>query len=475
MTNPGSAITQRAVSAGQDGLPLRRRHVATLAIMATMVLVVLDGAIANVALPTIATSLNVPPASSVWVVSFYQMALVMALLPCAALGESLGLRRVFIAGVAIFTAASLLCSLAPSLPWLVAARFIQGLGGAAVMALGIALMRFTYPHRLLGAVIGWNAMVIALSAAAGPTIGAAILVAASWPWLFAVNLPVGAIVLVAALALPRPLGTGRRVDLASAVLNAVAFASLVLCVDRVTSEPRLAAALLVLAIASFVALIRREMPHQAPLIPLDLLRSRPFRISVIASVCCFAGQMASYIALPFYLEHSLGEDALATGLYMTPWPLVVAFAGPISGRLADRVSNGLLCAAGGVTLAIGLTLAALWPIHGNLWPLVGFLMLSGAGFGIFQTPNNRNMLLSAPRERSGAAGGMQGTARLLGQTLGSVIMTLLFTLTSAAAAPRIGLAVSAVFALAGGLVSVMRIRSVGAPDDALRLSSKNAA
>lgn len=259
------------------------------------------------------------------------------------------------------------------------------------------------------------------------------------------------------------------------VLNAVAFASLVLCVDRVTSKPRLAAALLVLAIASFVALVRREMPRQAPLIPLDLLRSRPFRISVIASVCCFAGQMASYIALPFYLEHSLGEDALATGLYMTPWPLVVAFAGPISGRLADRVSNGLLCAAGGVTLAIGLTLAALWPIHGNLWPLVGFLMLSGAGFGIFQTPNNRNMLLSAPRERSGAAGGMQGTARLLGQTLGSVIMTLLFTLTSAAAAPRIGLAVSAVFALAGGLVSVMRIRSVGAPDDALRLSSKNAA
>ncbi len=261
----------------------------------------------------------------------------------------------------------------------------------------------------------------------------------------------------------------------SAILNGVAFASLAPCVDRVTSEPRLAAALLVLAIASFVALIRREMPRQAPLIPLDLLRSRPLRISVIASVCCFAGQMASYIALPFYLEHSLGEDALATGLYMTPWPLVVAFAGPISGRLSDRVSNGLLCAAGGVTLAIGLTLAALWPIHGTLWPLVGFLMLSGAGFGIFQTPNNRNMLLSAPRERSGAAGGMQGTARLLGQTLGSVIMTLLFTLTSAAAAPRIGLAVSAVFALAGGLVSVMRIRSVGAPDDALRLSSKNAA
>jgi DHA2 family multidrug resistance protein-like MFS transporter len=397
------------------------------------------------------------------------MALVMALLPCAALGESLGLRRVFTLGVALFIAASLLCALSPSLPWLVAARFIQGLGGAAVMALGIALMRFTYPHRLIGAMIGWNAMVIALSAAAGPTIGAAILMASSWPWLFAVNLPVGAIVLVAALALPRPQGTGRKLDLASAALNAAAFAGLVLGVDQATRAPGLAAALLVVSIGSFVAVVHREMPRQAPLIPLDLLRSRPFRISVIASVCCFAGQGASYVALPFYLQHSLGQDAFATGLYMTPWPLVVAIAGPISGRLSDRISNGLLCAAGGAFLAMGLALAAVWPIHGSLGSLVCFLMLSGFGFGIFQTPNNRNMLLSAPRERSGAAGGMQGTARLLGQTAGSVIMALLFTLMSSAAAPRMGLAVSAVLAFAGGLVSAMRIDRAPRPNDALNV------
>lgn len=352
---------------------------------------------------------------------------------------------------------SLLCSLSPSLRWLVAARFVQGLGGAAVVALGIALMRFTYPQRLLGAVIGWNATVIALSAAAGPAIGSAILAASSWPWLFAVNLPVGAVVLVAALALPQPSGTGRKLDLASAALNAVAFASLILGVDRAAGAPRLAAGLIVVSVVGFVALVRREMPRQAPLVPLDLLRSRPFRISVIASVLCFAGQMASYIALPFYLQHGFGQDALATGLYMTPWPLVVAIAGPVSGRLADRMPNGLLCAAGGAFLALGLALAAAWPVHGSPWPLVPFLMLSGFGFGIFQTPNNRNMLLSAPQERSGAAGGMQGTARLLGQALGSVIMALLFTLTPPAAAPRIGLAVSAALALAAGLVSAMRI------------------
>ncbi len=465
MANPGSAATQPptnqapgSASGGEDGLPTPRRHYATLAIMATLVLVVLDGAIANVALPTVAAALDVSPAASVWVVNGYQLALVMALLPCAALGESLGLRRVFTGGIALFTAASLLCSLSPSLPWLVAARFVQGLGGAAVVALGIGLMRFTYPHRLLGAVIGWNATVIALSGAAGPTIGSAILAVSSWPWLFAVNLPVGAVVLLAARALPRPPGTGRKLDLLSAALNAAAFASLVLGVDRATSQPMLAAGLLAGSVVGFVALVRREMPRHAPLIPLDLLRSRPFRVSVVASVCCFAGQMASTIALPFLLQHSLGQDVVATGLYMTPWPLVVAIAGPISGRLADRVSNGLLCAAGGAFLALGLALSAVWPMGGSPWPLVPLLMLSGFGFGIFQTPNNRNMLLSAPRERSGAVGGMQGTARLFGQTAGSVIMALLFTLTSPSAAPRLGLAAGAVLALAAGLVSATRIK-----------------
>ena len=440
-----------------DGLPLPRRRFATLAIMATLVLVVLDGAIANVALPTLALTLKVPAAASVWVVNGYQLALVMTLLPCAALGESWGLRRVFIAGVTVFTAASLLCALSPSLPWLVAARFVQGIGGAAVLALGIGLIRFTHPHRMLGSIIGWNATVIALSAAVGPTVGAAILSVASWPWLFAVNLPVGLVVLVLARALPAPAGTGNPIDRLSAVLNAVAFAAFIFGMARLTTDPVLAAALLVAAVVAFVALVRRELRHPVPLVPLDLLRARPFRISVIASVCCFAGQMASYVALPFYFEHAMGQGDLATGLLMMPWPLVVAIVGPLSGRWADRVSNGLLCAAGGGFLAAGLALAAALPPGGSLLPLEGCLMLGGLGFGIFQTPNNRNMLLSAPKQRSGAVGGMQATARLLGQTIGSVIMALLFTVASTATAPRIGLAVSAVLTLVGGLVSALRI------------------
>ena len=191
-----------------------------------MVLVVLDAAIANVALPTIARSLQVTPAMSIWVITAYQASLVMALLPCAALGESIGYRKVFTIGVALFVTASMLCALSPTLPWLVAARLLQGFGGAAVMSLGVALLRATVPHDRLSAAIGWNALAVALSSAAGPTLGAAILATAGWPWLFAVNLPLGALVLLASRALPRVAGTGRKLDLTSVSMNAGAFASL---------------------------------------------------------------------------------------------------------------------------------------------------------------------------------------------------------------------------------------------------------
>lgn len=361
MTQPLTQAMDHGLAPASIAPSLRPRTGAIAAVLAAMVLVVLDAGIANVALPTIARALQVTPAMSVWVITAYQTALVMRLLPCAALGESLGHRRIFTAGVALFTAASVLCAVAPTLPCLVAARFLQGLGGSAVMALGMALLRAVVPHRQFGAAIGWNALAVALSSAAGPTIGAAILSGASWPWLFALNLPLGAVVLLATRALPNLAGTGRRLDPISVSLNAGAFASLVIGAELLVAAPALAVVLLAAAALVLAGLVRREMPKAAPLIPLDLLRADSFRTSVIASVCCFAGTTTGLMALPFYLQKSLGQDALMTGLYMTPWPLTVAVAAPLAGRLADRVSTAWLCAAGAAFVAIGLSAASLWP------------------------------------------------------------------------------------------------------------------
>jgi DHA2 family multidrug resistance protein-like MFS transporter len=410
--------------------------VAIVAVLAAMVMVALDAVIANVALPTIARSLQVTPATSVWIVTAYQMALVIALLPCAALGESLGYRRVFTVGAAVFTGASVLCAFSPSLPWLLAARFLQGFGGAAIMALGVALLRFVVPSQRLGAAIGWNALAIALASAAGPSTGALILSSLGWPWLFTINLPIGVVVLLATRALPDVTGTARPLDLLSVALNAATFAPLVVGAEMLPVRPVPGSILLAAAAVALTTLVRREMPKQAPLIPLDLLRVGSFRISVLASVCFFAGQTAALVALPF--------------------------AAPVIGRLVNRISSAWLCVVGGMFLATVLAAAALWPLRGSPAPLVPLTMLCGLGFGVFQVANNRNMFLSAPRERSGAAGGMQGTARLTGQTVGAVIMTLLLGLVSVDAAPRIGLGIGAVLTFVAGIVSALRVEPLTA-------------
>lgn len=324
------------------------------------------------------------------------------------------------------------------------------------MSLGVALLRCVVSQRQLGTAIGWNALAVALAAAAGPAVGALVLSVASWPWLFAVNLPLGALVLLGTRALPHVAGSARKLDLFSVALNAAGFAALVVGAELLPERPAPAAFSLAAAGLVLIALVRREMPKPAPLIPLDLLREGSFRISVIASVCCFVGQSAAMVSLPFYLHHGLGQDALRTGLLITPWPLSVALVAPSVGRLVSRVSGAWLCALGGVLLALGLAGAALWPLHGRPLALVPFCMLCGVGFGLFQVPNNRNLFLSAPRARSGAAGGMQSTARLTGQTIGGVLMTLLFTATSIELAPRIGLGIAAVLTLVAGLVSMLR-------------------
>lgn len=449
-------MTAPSIAASTGIADPRQRHWAITAVLAGMVLVVLDAAIANIALPTIAASLQVTPASAVQVVTAYQLGLVMMLLPAAALGESRGFKRVFTAGASLFTAASVLCALSPSLDWLVAARFMQGVGGAGIMALGVALLRLSVPSDHLGSAIGWNAMTVALSSAAGPTLGAAILSFASWHWLFALNLPIGACVLLAARSLPKEEGTGRSVDLVSAAMSALVFAFLVIGARDFPAHAVRASMLFMAAIVLAIMLVRRLSDSTAPLIPLDLLRHSSFRVSVIASVLCFVGQTAALVALPFYLQHSMGMTPLTIALYLLPWPLTVAVTGPIAGRLADRVSTAWLCLIGGVSLAVGLGSANLLPLHRYPLALGIPMMLCGLGFGLFNVSNNRSMFLSAPRERSGAAGGLQGVARLSGQTLGAAMMSVLFATASIGTAPRVGLGLASALTLAAGLVSTLR-------------------
>lgn len=447
------------VESGHNGLDQPRRSIAIGAVLSAMAMVVIDGGLSNVALPTLATSLRITPSDAILVITAYQAAVVMMLLPSAALGERFGYRRVFAIGVGVFSAASLASALAPSLPWLIGSRFAQGLGGAAILALGVALLRFSVSNARLSSAIGWNALVVALSAAAGPPIGALIISFADWHWLYVANVPLGIAVLVATRALPFVDLHKGQLDAVSIILNCAVFGFIVAGADTAKTAPVLSVGAITLGVLALVTLVMRENPKSRPLIPIDLLRSFPFATSIIASVCCFTGQTAGLIALPFYLQHEMGQTPAMAGLYMTAWPLSVAIAASLAGQATWRIPTGWVCAVGAVLLTVGLGAIALWPLKDDPLLFTPFAVMCGVGFGLFQVANNRNMFLAAPPTRSAAAGGMQGTARLMGQTAGALLVAQLFALMPLAATPQIAMGIGAAFTLAAGVISLLRTGS----------------
>ncbi len=450
-----------------DGLPKPRRYWSIAAIWLALTMAVLDASIANVALPTIARDLNAAPAESIWVINAYQMAIVVSLLPLAALGEIVGYRRVFQAGLVLFVIASGGCALAHALPQLAFARAVQGLGAAGVMSVNGALVRYTYPHRQLGRGVGLNALVISVAAVVGPSAASAILAVGPWQWLFAINLPVGLAALsLAWFALPESARTGRGLDWVSAALNVLAFGLVIVGIDGLTRGAATWIGVLELAGGALAAalLIHRSFSQSRPMVPIDLLRGRLFSLSILTSIASFAAQMLAFVALPFFFQDVLHRSQVETGLLITPWPLAVGVAAPLSGHLADRFSAAVLGSIGLVVLAGGLVLLALLPAHAGALDVIWRMAVCGAGFGVFQAPNNRTLLSAAPLDRSGAAGGMLATARLTGQTIGATLTAIMFR-----AAPLTGavlsLILAAVFAAGGAVVSASRL-TAGSPPKA---------
>lgn len=455
----GRSLSDRKVI-HPDGLPVPRRYWAIAAILLALMMSVLDSTIANIALPSIARDFRVSNAASIWVINAYQVAILISLLPLASLGEVIGYRRVSLSGLAVFTTASLACAFAPSLLTLSIARVIQGLGAAGIMSVNAALVRFTYPQRMLGRAIGLNAFAVATSAVIGPTVASAVLAVAHWRWLFAVNVPIGIVtILIAANALPYSERSSRKLNHVGALLNAGAFGLLISGLQALAHAQAVLFAVAQMMAGGMFAwlLVRHEIKRPAPLVPFDLLRIRIFTLSVLTSVCSFTAQMAALVALPFEIQ-SMGHTPVETGLLMTPWPAAVAVAAPVAGYLADRYPAGILGGIGLVVLAVGLALLAALPPHSSSLHLIACMAMCGLGFGLFQSPNNRTIVAAAPRPRSGAAGGMLSTARLLGQSLGAAGVAVLFR-AFAARGSRAALSVAAIIALVAALVSVVRLHA----------------
>src|SRR6202163_1125213 len=447
------------VPAAIDGLPADRRGWAAAAIFTALAMASLDTAIANIALPAIAADLQVGPADVIWVVNVYQIALVATLLPLAALGEIVGHRRIYLGGLLLFTLASLACACAWSLPSLLVARVLQGLGASGIMSVNTALVRFVYPGRLQGRGFGHNALVVATAFTLGPTIASAILAVGPWNWLFAVNIPFGLVaILIGLKTLPRTPRATHAFEFAGALLAAGCLGLFVLVSGSAAhrAQPWVVSIELAAAVLLGWVLLRRQADHPAPMLPIDLVRRPLFALSTATSICTFSVQGLAFVSLPFYFEDIMGRSQVETGFFMTPWPLVVAIMAPIAGRLSDRYAAGILGDIGLALLGVGMALLAMLPANPAVADIVWRMAICGCGFGFFQTPNMKALMSSAPPGRSGGASGIVATARLTGQTSGAALAALCFGLAGRDGA-TLALALGAGFAAVGSVMSFLRL------------------
>ncbi len=443
-----------------DGLPPPQRYWSIAVVWIGMTMALLDSSIANVALPSLGRQLNATAAESIWVINAYQLGMVMLLLPLAACGEMIGYRRIYMTGMAVFTLASGICIFAPSLTVLAVGRGLQGMGAAGIMSMNAALTRHTFPRRMIGRALGGNAFVVGVSTAAAPSVASAILSVASWRWLFAVNIPFCALVLATgAFALPRHTLAKRPYDMIGAVISAALFGALVFGADLVSRGSSVVFGCLLLAVAAVcaVAVVRRGWDNPAPIFPVDLLRIPVFGLSIATSTASFCAQLVASISLPFLFQRGLGRSVVETGILMTPWPIGTALSASVAGVLAEKLPSAILNSVGLLVMAAGLFLLAAMPSDVDNLGIIWRTAMCGAGFGFFQSPNNRTMVLSAPRARSGATGGALATARTTGQSLGAVLVAMLFRALPLTEANRWALMAAGGLGVAGAIVSSLRL------------------
>lgn len=445
----------------KDGLPFPQRIWAVVAIGFALCMSVLDINISTVILPTLAHDFEVSPSVITWIVNGYQLAIVVSLLSFSALGEILGYRKIFLSGIAMFCVTSLVCALSDSFWTLTIARVFQGFSASAITSVNTAQLRLIYPKRQIGRGMGINAMVIAISAAAGPSVASGILSIASWHWLFAINLPLGMIALLLGYRyLPnQKVLSGRKFDVISGIANAITFGLLIYTMDGFAHHERYDYLIIQVVILMVVGTyyIRRQLGQESPLLPLDLLKIPIFRLSILTSVCSFTAQMLAMISLPFFLQNTLGHSEVMTGLLLTPWPLATLIAAPAAGYLVERIHPGILGSIGMGIFCIGLYTLSTLDAESSIVSICLRLALCGIGFGLFQTPNNSTMISSAPKMRSGGASGMMGMARLMGQTFGTTLVALLFSWVANGRSTEVCLITGSVFALAAAIVSSLRL------------------
>ncbi|MFE3885476.1 MFS transporter [Streptomyces lydicus] len=407
----------------------RRRRLLVLAVCCLSLLIVsLDNTILNVALPSIQHELHASVAGMQWTIDAYTLVLAALLMLSGSTADRLGRRRIFLVGLVVFAAGSLLCSLAPGLEWLVVFRMVQAVGGSMLnpVAMSIITNTFTDPRERARAIGVWGG-VVGISMAAGPVIGGLLVQSVGWRSIFWINVPIGALAFFLTLRYvpesraPRP----RRVDpvgqlLVIALLGSLTYA-IIEAPDAGWTSPEILVFVLV-AVVSLAGLIAYERRRREPLIDLRFFHSVPFSGATVVAVCAFAALAGFLFINTLYLQNIRGLSALDAGLYMLPMAGMTLIFAPLSGRLVGNRGPRLpLLLAGTAMGASGLLFAAFDAQATNALLFTGYVLF-GIGFGLVNAPITNTAVSGMPRAQAGVAAAVASTSRQVGQSLGVAVI-----------------------------------------------------
>jgi EmrB/QacA subfamily drug resistance transporter len=402
----------------------------------------LDGSIVNIGLPSIARTFHVGVSGATeWIIIGYLVVIAAVLLTFGRLADMIGRKPIFLAGLIIFVFGSMLCGLAPSLPLLILARLFQGLGGALIFCVNVAMITSIFPGNERGLALGLNAVVISLGVAAGPTIGGIITQYLTWRWIFYVNVPISILVLLASWYFYREQrprqGQQERFDPLGAIVLAIGLAALTLGLSFGQEWGWLSLgtlAALGVGLGMLVVAVYVETRVEHPILNLGLVLNRVFAFANISFILCMMALFAPGFLLPFYFEELRGFSTIQTGLLMTPLPLMLAVAAPLSGWLADRWGSRWLSPLGLAIACFGLYLLSQINIQSTAWDIIWRLAIIGFGQGLFQSPNTRTLMGAASRQAQGEASGLLATGRVIGQSMSVALTGTVFAALGGAAA-----------------------------------------
>lgn len=418
----------------KDAAPPKSERWALASLSLMTLLAALGTSIANVSLPSLVEAFNASFQAVQWVVLAYLLAMTALIVSVGRLGDLLGRRSLLLSGLVIYGTASLLAGLAPNLELLIAARFIQGLGAAIMMALSMALVSDLFPKEQLGRAMGWLGTSSAVGTALGPSLGGLLLQIGAWRCIFLVNLPIVWVALFLAYRyLPRtvPAHDKPRFDLKGTICLAIALSAFALSVTWGRGQFGLSnLSLLALAAISLVVFIKLESKASAPLVPLALFKIPELKVGFISSGLVASVLMTTLVVGPFYLSQFFALTVAAVGVIMSIGPVVAAISGTPSGYLVDKFGATCMTRLGLGGVVLGAFMLTFLPNHYGLISYVSAIIVITASYALFQAANNTTVMQNSAAQERGLISGILNLARNLGLLTGASVMGAIFAVSA---------------------------------------------